>query len=255
MVNGIEIFRTFFRDFTDNYILIGGAACDEHFSEAGLLFRATKDLDIILIVEALTSDFVKKFWTFVKDGHYENMQKSTGERKYYRFFKPENKEYPYQIELFARVPDLLDLNDDTHLTPIPTNEDLSSLSAILMNQNYYQLTLENSETINNLHRAHVVTLICLKVKAFLDLKTRKETGGLIDEKVIKKHKNDVVRLTALLTANDSLKLPDSIRNDMQNFIKNLDTEKPDYRQIGKNMGIPDLAGKDIIDQIIKTFSL
>lgn len=43
MVNGVEIFRTFFKDFTDNYILIGGTACDEHFSEAGLLFRATKD--------------------------------------------------------------------------------------------------------------------------------------------------------------------------------------------------------------------
>jgi len=58
MVNGVEIFRTFFKDFTDKYILIGGAACDEHFSEAGLLFRATKDLDIILIVETLTTDFV-----------------------------------------------------------------------------------------------------------------------------------------------------------------------------------------------------
>jgi len=79
MVNGVEIFRTFFKDFTDNYILIGGAACDEHFSEAGLLFRATKDLDIILVVEALTSDFVKIFWKFVQDGHYEKKQKSMGE--------------------------------------------------------------------------------------------------------------------------------------------------------------------------------
>ena len=49
MVKGIDIFRGFFKDFTDNYILIGGAACDEQMTDAGLSFRATKDLDIILV--------------------------------------------------------------------------------------------------------------------------------------------------------------------------------------------------------------
>ncbi len=56
MVNGIEIFRDFFKDYTDHYILIGGAACDELLTDAGLTFRATKDLDIILIMEALHSE-------------------------------------------------------------------------------------------------------------------------------------------------------------------------------------------------------
>ncbi|GBD92471.1 hypothetical protein BMS3Abin05_00043 [bacterium BMS3Abin05] len=36
MVRGLEIFKTFFRDHSDKYILIGGAACDVLFSEAGL---------------------------------------------------------------------------------------------------------------------------------------------------------------------------------------------------------------------------
>ena len=58
MVRGIEIFRRYFKDFSDNYILIGGAACDEHLTDKGLNFRATKDLDIMLIVEALGSDFL-----------------------------------------------------------------------------------------------------------------------------------------------------------------------------------------------------
>ena len=62
MVRGVEIFRSFFKEFTDNYILIGGAACDEHMNEAGLTFRATKDLDIILIVETLNAEFVEYFW-------------------------------------------------------------------------------------------------------------------------------------------------------------------------------------------------
>lgn len=255
MVNGVEIFRTFFKDFTDNYILIGGAACDEHLTEAGLIFRATKDLDIIIIVETLSPDFVKKFWEFVKDGKYENKQKNMGERKYYRFFEPENNNYPFQLELFARNPDILDLADETHLTPIPTDEDLSSMSAILMEDDYYHFTREYSTVEHGLHCANTAALICLKAKAFLDLSARKAKGEKIDERNIRKHKNDVVRLTALLTADNPQQLPDPIKTDMQHFVTILDSETPDYRAIGKSMGIPYLDGKEIIDQMIRTFSL
>ncbi len=41
MVKGIDIFRDYFKNYTDNYILIGGAASDEHLSGEGLTFRAT----------------------------------------------------------------------------------------------------------------------------------------------------------------------------------------------------------------------
>ena len=54
MIKGMEIFKAFFRDYQDQYVLIGGAACDIVFSESDLAFRATKDLDMVLIVEALT---------------------------------------------------------------------------------------------------------------------------------------------------------------------------------------------------------
>jgi len=255
MVRGVEIFRNFFKDFTDNYILIGGAACDEHLREAGLVFRATKDLDIILVVEALSPDFIKHFWEFVKDAKFENKEQSTGARKYYRFSAPENKDYPYQLELFSRNPDIFDLSEDTHLTPIPTDEDLSSLSAILMNDDYYNFTKENSNVEHNLHCAGTTALICLKARAFLDLRTRKENGEQIDEKEIRKHKNDVVRLAALLTADDSRKLPFSILTDMQHFMVMLSSEPTDYKAIGKSMGISNLYGDAIDSQLRSTFSL
>ena len=38
--------------------------------EAGLDFRATKDLDIVLHVEALTPAFGQAFWDFVQAGGY-----------------------------------------------------------------------------------------------------------------------------------------------------------------------------------------
>jgi hypothetical protein len=117
-------------------VLIGGAACDLLMGEAGLEFRATKDLDIVLCVEALDVSFVRSFWEFVRAGKYQVQQSATGESRYYRFLKPENDEYPFMLELFSRKPDMLDPVEGAHLTPIPVDDEISSLSAILMNEAY-----------------------------------------------------------------------------------------------------------------------
>ena len=70
MVKRLDIFIEHFENFTDQYILIGGGACDVQMRNKGLPFRTTKDLDIVLIVEALSDEFVKHFWRFIKDGEY-----------------------------------------------------------------------------------------------------------------------------------------------------------------------------------------
>ena len=62
MVRGLDIFKKYFEEYPNNYVIIGGTACDIHIGEAGLTPRATKDIDIILVVEALSSEFVKQFW-------------------------------------------------------------------------------------------------------------------------------------------------------------------------------------------------
>lgn len=62
MVAGIESFREKFRDFSDCYTVIGGAACDILMAEADLDFRATKDIDLILILEDKSEEFVRIFW-------------------------------------------------------------------------------------------------------------------------------------------------------------------------------------------------
>jgi len=98
MVRGLEIFKQYFKEYPESYIIIGGTACDIIIEDAGFIPRATKDIDMILIVEALSADFVKQFWQFINDGNYERKEKSEDERKYYRFIKPENESFPYQIE-------------------------------------------------------------------------------------------------------------------------------------------------------------
>jgi len=107
MVRGLDRFRDQFQAYAGQYVLIGGVACDLLMEEAGLEFRATKDLDIVLCVEALDVSFIRAFWEFVRAGKYQVQQSATGQRRYYRFLKPEKDEYPFMLELFARKPECL----------------------------------------------------------------------------------------------------------------------------------------------------
>ncbi len=59
MVRGLDTFKKYFEDYPDNYVIIGGTACDLIIDEAGFTPRATKDIDIILVVEALNADSAK----------------------------------------------------------------------------------------------------------------------------------------------------------------------------------------------------
>lgn len=78
MVKGLDVFHDYFHEYTDQYVLIGGAACSISFEEQDTAFRATKDLDMVLIVEALTPAFGKRFWQFIRDGGYQNRARSNG---------------------------------------------------------------------------------------------------------------------------------------------------------------------------------
>ena len=66
MVKGLDTFQKYFADYEEQYVLIGGAACDILFESNEVNFRATRDLDMVLIVEALTPEFGEKFWELAK---------------------------------------------------------------------------------------------------------------------------------------------------------------------------------------------
>ncbi|MGM0651055.1 MAG: hypothetical protein ACQES1_11200 [Bacteroidota bacterium] len=238
MVNGIEIFREYFKDYTGSYVLIGGAACDWLMNDAGLNFRATKDLDIILVVEAINDSFIGKFWEFIKEGKYEIKEKGEGKAIFYRFTKPGNKYFPAQLEFFARKPDLKGLYEDTELTPLPAEGELSSLSAILMDDGYYEFTIENSLENEGIHLASTPTLICLKARAYLDLKKQKEAGENVDSKNIRKHRLDILRLAVTLSEDKKQTLPEPVKKDMTQYLKDIQAEKPDMKQILKSIGLP-----------------
>ena len=47
MVTGINTFKEYFAGYENQYVLIGGAACDIIFSNNNASFRATRDLDTL----------------------------------------------------------------------------------------------------------------------------------------------------------------------------------------------------------------
>jgi len=254
MVKGLDTFKDYFKDYISSYLLIGGTACDIQFNNAGLNFRATKDLDIILIGEAQTPEFVNHFWEFIKLGQYQIKQRSEGERLFYRFTKPKQDYYPEQIELFSRNPDL-DLSSDATITPMPIDDYASSLSAILMDAEFYHFTISNSEVIDDIHIASVPSLIALKAAAYLNLKQRKEAGESIDNDDIKKHKNDIVRLTAILTDESITDTPQIITENIKSILDDFLDDPPDIKVISKAMNIHVVSLADLIDQIKQTFNI
>ena len=250
MIKGLEIFRSAFSAFADSYILIGGAACNNNLERTAVPFRATHDLDIVLCVESLTPEFGRMFWRFVRSGGYQIQEKSTGEKRFYRFRKPTAPDYPEMLELFARKPDNFETPHDTQLIPIPMDEEVSSLSAILLDQDYYQFIQNNRILIDGISLLSTEALIVLKAKAWLDLSARKEAGEHVDSKNVRKHKNDIFRLWASTSQESSVSLPPGIKADMQQFLASMENEDVDLNALHI-----DLPREEVLQNLRSLFGL
>jgi len=233
MIIGLGKFREYFAGFQRHYALIGGVASSMVLDEAGIGFRQTKDFDIVLCVEALDRDFAEAFWEFVRLAGYQNQQRSSGEKVFYRFEKPTDDAYPVMLELFSRNPDCIHPADGSHLTPIPVDEEVSSLSAILLDADYYNFLKQHIAEIDEVSVVNETGLIPLKAKAWLDLSQRVQGGEQIDSRKIKKHKNDVMRLFQVISPELRVSAPDSIKRDMTDFIEAILAEDSvDLKQLG-----------------------
>lgn len=231
MIKGIEIFQDAFADFADSYILIGGAACDIQLEQAGVPFRVTHDFDVVLCVESLSPDFGRAFWRFIRNGGYQIQERATGEKKFYRFRKPSSPDYPVMLELFSRQPQNFEIAQESVLTPIPMEEEVSSLSAILLDNEYYSFIQAHKTQVDSISLLSSEALIVLKAKAWLDLSERKTAGEKIDSKDIKKHKNDIFRLFASLPGNVTVTLTPGIESDVRQFLSKIQDEEIDLQAL------------------------
>jgi hypothetical protein len=144
------------------------------------------------------------------------------------------------IELFARAPIDLKIAFGQKLTPLRTEDLVSSLSAILLDDDYYKFILENRVITEGLPVIAAVGLIPLKALAWLNLKESKQAGEQIDSRDIKKHLNDIEKISMLLAPNFTVDISGKIRSDLNRFIeelKKLEDSEKNYSILTKRLEI------------------
>jgi hypothetical protein len=255
-VIGLEKFKEYFGDFKENYVIIGGTACSIMLHDAELKPRATKDIDMILIVEKMTPEFGKQFWRFIKDGDYTTRERKRDDSKepvseLFRFIKPKTEGFPIQIELLSKQPDVIEVPADFHLTPIPVGEDVPSLSAILMDEEFYNFALAHTVSEDELHIADSIGLICLKIKAYLNLSAQEPPAQSSD---IKKHMTDIFKLMASGNIPDSIDLSENMKTDILSFIDKMEKLLPN-QPLQDSIQRNEEFIKQILEEIKRIFKL
>ncbi len=229
MVVGLDKFKEAFADFKDNYVIIGGTACDIVLSDTDMRPRATDDIDMILVVEKMTKEYGNAFWQFIKDGEYKAGKREKDDKTptytLYRF-TTEKEGYPVKIELLSHHSDMLGEPSGFHIEPIPLSEDLSSLSAIMMDDDNYELTVANSAEQGGVRIATPTTLICLKARAYLNLLNDRANGKHVNSKDIKKHKTDVLKLIATASIPEPVAVPQSVYDSVMEYAESIEKELP-----------------------------
>lgn len=244
MVTGLDKFREAFLEYADNYVIIGGTACDIVLRDTDMKPRATSDIDMIVVVENMTPEFATAFWQFIRNGKYKPTKRdreTDGQTVYtlYRFEEP-SAGYPVKIELLSRHSDILGEPSGFVIEPIPVDEEVSSLSAIIMDDDYYDFTIKNSFVDNGLKVATPLALIVLKIKAYLNLVAEKEQGHHVNTKHIKKHRSDVLKLVATSPIGDSVPVTSEILQSINDFVSKM-------REMLPNQGLEAALGRSSED--------
>ena len=231
MVTGIDKFREHFAAREGQYAIIGGTACDLLFDAAGLDFRATRDIDMVLCVEVVDAKFGRAFQAFLDAGGYQARERSDGRTEFYRLHRPTDPCFPFMIELFARRPIDFDLPDDAIYTRMPVDQDTVSLSAILLDDAYFDALQAATRQVDGVTIVDETLLRPFKARAVLDLTARSKEGANVNRKDIREHRNDVFRLAHLLPQNARVELPEPVRQDLRAFV-DLGSRRPNSRSQG-----------------------
>lgn len=222
MVGGLDKFKEAFAEFTDNFVIIGGTACEEVLAGTIMRPRPTLDIDIIVIVENMTPEFASAFWNFIAVGGYRpGLRNRAGETPKSVLYSFDNGApgYPMKIELLSRHNDIF--ANAAHTEPLPIEGDVSSLSAIILDDPYYNMTVRNSFISSGLRFAAPLALAALKARAYLNLLADREAGRHVNSKDILKHRNDVMKLTATMTPGETTEVEQPVIDTVNEFATSL----------------------------------
>lgn len=229
MKNGIyKEFKNVFSDYSEFFTIIGGTACTVLLIRENLNARATKDYDIVIHEKGRSESFFKVLTEFLNNGKYK-MHVTKDTHNLYRFSTKEN-DYPPIIELLYKREDFI----ETWTGPIRriSFTEGFSLSAIMLDQEYHQFVVDNTEIVNEMPVLNKEGLLVLKARAWYNLFLEKSTNDAITSHEISKHLKDISRILLLFEKIETIKMNQSIMSDMQLFLillKDNITEIPQSR--------------------------
>lgn len=231
MVRGLDVFRDWFEEFPSRYVVIGGTACNLILAKYGAPERATHDIDMVVVAESFDEAFYRRFVSFVKEGGYRHKGKAD---KYilYRFEQPSNASFPPKIELLSKRPDHL-AGIETDLGRFQTIDATGSLSAILLDDAYYDLLDRGIEVVEGIPVLGLHYLPLFKIHAWANLIDDKAAGKAVRSDEINKHRRDVLRLCALFEPGTEIAVPSSIVSEVKRFV----TERPWDDNMMRNLGL------------------
>ncbi|MGK3125848.1 hypothetical protein ACCY16_17145 [Candidatus Pantoea formicae] len=206
-MEGSEFLTDYMRDYTEEYILIGGNACALNFRNIEAEFRATVDLDIVLITESTNDAFYAHFWEYIREHGYEGKVfrgSNTGGCSY-RFTLPEEKRepgLPVQIELFSRKPEYFDskLSEPgrEHITLLEAGDKISNLSAILLDDEVYDFIRSSKITLENISTVNMECLFGLKSVAWHSNQKLFDEKKIADINTVLKHPQDMISIVNVM---------------------------------------------------------
>ena len=249
MVYGLNTFIEAFREFTGHYVVIGGTACDLLFDEMGLSFRATRDVDMVLIVEEVNAAFGQAFWGFVHAGDYRHVSGSGDKPQFYRFTHPSQAGYPAMLELFSRKPFEMTLSPTQVVVPLHIDDEVSSLSAIVLDDMYYQTLQEGRTTVAGCSVLRLEYLILFKIKAWLNLAELRDRGEEISSRTISKHKHDVLRMLVNVQPGLFVPVERGVQASVVDFSNRIEREGVDL----KSIGIREIPFDRMMEQLLRMY--
>ena len=102
----------------------------------------------------------------------------------------------------------------------------------MLDDDYYAFILAGTNVANGIAWVGPDRLIPLKANAWLDLSARLAQGEAIDSKNVRKHLNDVVRLSQLLAATTRIDLHAKVAEDLARFLGLMLAEKIEMKTLG-----------------------
>ena len=223
-------------------------ACTFKGNEDERIEMSIEDIDMILIMEDNFPEFASVFWEYIKEGGYKCGWKNEQNMHFYSFTEGKFG-YPTMIELFSRKPGY-HLEIEEGIIPIHIDDDTSSLSAILLNDDFYKFMMSGRRVVDGIGVLGAEHLIPFKMYAWINLLDRKRAGEHVNEKDLKKHKYDVFRLLQIVTTGIKVESEGLVTECIHRYIEEISAvDESEIRLLQMGMPFDRDRGVELLKEI------